>query len=385
MDCLSLTRALVERVSVTPVDAGCQLLLGERLEAAGFAVAHLRFGEVDNLWAWHGEAGPILALVGHTDVVPSGPEQAWNSPPFTPTERDGLLYGRGTADMKAAVAAQCLAAEAFVRAHPQHPGRIALCWTSDEEGPAKDGIKRVVEWLAERDLRIDYALIGEPSSNQQFADRIRNGRRGSLHGTLVIHGQQGHVAYPEAARNPIHLLAPVLAELAVYRPDEGNAHFPPSTFQIYEIQAGAGANNVIPGELTLRFNSRFGTASSAESIEAGVRALLDRHGLDYSLAMRLASAPFLTPDGPLLDAVQASVAAVVGRPAVPDTGGGTSDGRYLAPSGTQVVELGPLNASIHKVDECVPIDCLDPMVEVYRQVAERLLLGGSTQGDIVPG
>ncbi len=375
MDCLTLTRALIERASVTPEDAGCQTLLAERLAAAGFGIAHLRFGEVDNLWAWHGEAGPTLALVGHTDVVPPGPLDDWRSPPFEPTLRDGMLYGRGAADMKAAVAAQCLAAESFVRTHPDHPGRIALCWTSDEEGPAHDGIKRVVEWLAERALKIDYALIGEPSSHNRFGDRIRNGRRGSLHGYLTVRGQQGHVAYPQLARNPIHLLAPALAELANFAPDNGNHHFPPSTFQIYQIQAGAGANNVIPGELQLAFNSRFGTASSVASIEAGVRELLDRHGLDFELRMRLSSAPFLTAEGALLDAVQDSLQAVLGERAEADTGGGTSDGRFLAPAGAQVVELGPLNATIHKANECVPVDCLEPMVRVYGAVIERLLLG----------
>lgn len=375
MDCLTLTRALIERASVTPEDAGCQALLAERLAAAGFGIAHLRFGEVDNLWAWHGESGPTLALVGHTDVVPPGPRDDWRSPPFEPTVRDGMLYGRGAADMKAAVAAQCLAAESFVRDHPDHPGRIALCWTSDEEGPAHDGIKRVVEWLAERKLQIDYALIGEPSSEHRFGDRIRNGRRGSLHGYLTVRGQQGHVAYPQLARNPIHLLAPALAELANFQPDTGNEHFPPSTFQIYEIQAGAGANNVIPGELQLKFNSRFGTVSSMASIEAGVRELLVRHGLDFELRMRLSSAPFLTADGALLDAVQASVRAVLGERATADTGGGTSDGRFLAPAGAQVVELGPVNASIHKVNECVAVDCLEPMVRVYGAVIERLLVG----------
>jgi succinyl-diaminopimelate desuccinylase len=379
MDCLTLTRALIERASVTPEDAGCQTLLAERLAAAGFGIAHLRFGEVDNLWAWHGESGPTLALVGHTDVVPPGPLEDWQTPPFEPSERDGMLYGRGAADMKAAVAAQCLAAEAFVRAHPDHPGRIALCWTSDEEGPAHDGIKRVVEWLAERALRIDYALIGEPSSEHRFGDRIRNGRRGSLHGYLTVRGQQGHVAYPQLARNPIHLLAPALSELASFVPDAGNAHFPPSTFQIYQIQAGAGANNVIPGELQLAFNSRFGTASSLASIEAGVRELLDRHGLDFDLRMRLSSAPFLTADGALLDAVQDSLQAVLGQRAEADTGGGTSDGRFLAPAGAQVVELGPLNATIHKADECVPVDCMEPMVRVYGEVIERLLLGSEAK------
>lgn len=372
--CLQLTRELIARASVTPEDAGCQILLAERLAAAGFSIAHLRFGEVDNLWAWHGESGPLLALVGHTDVVPPGPLQEWDSQPFEPSERDGRLYGRGAADMKASVAAQCLAAERFVAAHPQHPGMVGLMWTSDEEGPATDGVVKVVEWLQQRGQRVDYALIGEPSSERALGDRIRIGRRGSLHGYLTINGVQGHIAYPQLARNPIHLLAPALAELAAFAPDSGNDHFPPSTFQIYEIEAGAGANNVIPGSVSLKFNSRYSTSSNVDSIEAQVRQILDRHGLDYTLRMRVSSEPFLTADGALVDAVQAALSEVIGQPGVGDTGGGTSDGRFLAPAGAQVVELGPVNESIHKVNEWVAIDALEPLVELYQRSIEKLLL-----------
>lgn len=374
-ECLQLTRDLVARESVTPTDGGCQIMLAERLSAAGFAIAHLRFGEVDNLWAWHGESGPLLALVGHTDVVPTGPESDWVSPPFVPTERDGRLYGRGTADMKASVAAQCLAAERFVAEHPDHPGIVGLMWTSDEEGPATDGVKRVVEWLTKRGQKIDYALIGEPSSDTRLGDRIRIGRRGSLHGYLTINGVQGHIAYPQLAKNPIHLIAPALAELAQLQPDQGNAHFPPSTFQIYEINAGAGANNVIPGTLSLKFNSRFSTCSSTDSIEAQVRAVLDRHELDYELKMRLSSLPFLTSDGPLVDAVQGALKEVLGAAAVGDTGGGTSDGRFLAPAGAQVVELGPVNKSIHQVNEWVEVDALEPLAKLYQSAIYRVLVG----------
>ena len=372
--CLELTRELIARASVTPDDAGCQILLAERLAAAGFSIAHLRFGEVDNLWAWHGESGPLLALVGHTDVVPTGPEADWHSPPFVPSERDGRLYGRGSADMKASVAAQCLAAERFVAEYPEHPGIIGLMWTSDEEGPATDGVKKVVEWLLERGQRIDYALIGEPSSERRLGDRIRIGRRGSLHGYLTVNGVQGHIAYPQLARNPIHLLAPALAELALLQLDQGNDHFPPSTFQIYEIEAGAGANNVIPGSVWLKFNSRYGTSSNVDSIEAQVRQVLDRHGLDYTLRMRVSSEPFLTAQGPLVEAVQGALVQILGQPGVADTGGGTSDGRFLAPAGAQVVELGPVNESIHQVNEWVEIDALEPLVKLYQSSAEKLLL-----------
>lgn len=374
VSCLALTEALVRCPSLTPDDAGCQDLLAARLAAAGFTIHRLRFHQTDNLWAVHGTTGPLLALVGHTDVVPTGPLEQWSSPPFEPVQRNGRLYGRGTADMKASVAALCLAAERFVRAHPDHPGRIGYMMTSDEEGPAKDGVKRVAEWLHERGERIDHALIGEPSSDLRFGDRIRNGRRGSLHGTILVQGIQGHVAYPDKARNPVHQFGPALVDLVATRFDEGNASFPPSSFQIYEVKAGTGANNVIPGVLEVRFNFRFGSASTPASLEAQVRAVLDRHGLDYQLKMRLASESFLTERGRLLDAVQVSLTHTLGAPAVSDTGGGTSDGRFIAPYGAEVVELGPVNASIHQIDEWVELACLEPMVDVYAQVIEKVLL-----------
>lgn len=374
IDCLGLTEALIRCPSLTPDDAGCQELLAARLAACGFAIHRLRFNQTDNLWAVHGSSGPLLALVGHTDVVPTGPLEQWTSPPFEPVQREGRLYGRGAADMKASVAAMCLAAERFVAAHPQHPGRIGYLMTSDEEGPARDGVKKVVEWLHERGDRIDYALIGEPSSDSRFGDRIRNGRRGSLHGTILVHGIQGHVAYPDKARNPVHQFGPALVDLVATRFDEGNTAFPPSSFQIYEIKAGTGANNVIPGELEVRFNFRFGTASTPASLEAQVRAVLDRHRLDYSLRMRLASESFLTAGGRLLDSVEATLLSTSGLPGQRDTGGGTSDGRFIAPYGAEIVELGPVNASIHQIDEWVPVECLEPMVDVYAQIMAKVLL-----------
>jgi succinyl-diaminopimelate desuccinylase len=372
--CLALTSELIACASITPDDAGCQQILAKRLSAAGFTVHHLRFNQTDNLWAVHGAAGPLLALVGHTDVVPTGPLEQWSSPPFEPVQRDGQLYGRGAADMKASVAAMCLAAERFVAAHPQHPGRIGYLMTSDEEGPATDGVKRVVQWLVERGERIDHALIGEPSSSSVLGDRIRHGRRGSLHGTLRVQGIQGHVAYPDQARNPVHQFGPALVDLVATRFDEGNVAFPPTSFQIYDIKAGTGANNVIPGVLEVRFNFRFGTASTPASLEAKVREVLDRHALNYDLQMRLSSESFLTAGGRLLEAVESSVADVLGVQTARDTGGGTSDGRFIAPGGAEVVELGPINATIHKIDECVPLACLEPLVDVYEQIIQRTLL-----------
>jgi succinyl-diaminopimelate desuccinylase len=370
---LDLTRELVARPSVTPDDAGCQALLGEQLAAAGFSVTPLRFGDTDNLWATHGSGAPLLALVGHTDVVPPGPLAEWTSPPYEPTVRDRHLYGRGSADMKASIAALTLAATDFVRAHPEHRGTLAILYTSDEEGSAANGIRQVMPWLAERGIRIDHALIGEPSSGQQLGDRIRIGRRGSMHCHLKIRGVQGHVAYPQLARNPVHEFAPALAELVALRFDEGNAHFPPTTMQIYEMRCGTGANNVIPGELDLSFNFRFGTASSEQSLRGQVEDILRRHGLDYELRTRVASVPFLTTTPALIDAVVHSVREVLGVETVQDTGGGTSDGRFIAPTGAEVVELGPVNASIHKVDECVAVADLEPLQTTYRRIIERLL------------
>ncbi len=366
---------LISRQSITPADAGCQQALGERLQRAGFEVSHMRFGEVDNIWASHGSGAPLTVLLGHTDVVPTGPLEQWTSPPFEPTERDGRLYGRGAADMKASVAAMCLAAERFVAEHPDHAGTLAFVMTSDEEGPARDGVKRIVQWLQEQDRRIDYCLIGEPSSGEQLGDRVRVGRRGSLHAYLTVRGIQGHVAYPQLARNPVHQAAAALAELAELRWDQGNEHFPPTSFQIWEVQAGTGANNVVPAEFIVNANFRFSTASTPESLEAALREVLDRHGLEYALRMRLSSAPFLTAGGKLVEAVQLGIRDVCGIDTELDTGGGTSDGRFVGPTGAEVVELGPVNASIHKIDEWVDLEDLQQLPLLYQRILERLLTG----------
>lgn len=372
-DVLALTRALIACPSITPDDAGCQALIGERLQAAGFDVQPLRSGETDNLWATHGSGAPVLALVGHTDVVPPGPLEQWHSAPFDPVEREGRLYGRGAADMKSAIAAMTLAAIDFVRACPRHPGTLAILYTSDEEGPARDGIQAVMPWLAERGISLDYALIGEPSSGAALGDRIRIGRRGSMHGYLKVKGIQGHVAYPDLARNPIHECAPALAELVQTRFDEGNEHFPPTSFQIYEAKAGTGANNVIPGEFLLSFNFRYGTASTEASLRARVSEILQRHGVEFELRTRVASAPFLTEKRTLIDAVVGALHSQLGVHTTLDTGGGTSDGRFIAPTGAEVVEFGPINESIHKINEWVDVADLARMQAVYRDVIERLL------------
>jgi succinyl-diaminopimelate desuccinylase len=373
MNVLALAKQLVGLASVTPDDAGCQTLLAQILRDAGFAIEHLRFGDTSNLWATHGQGAPIFAFVGHTDVVPPGPIELWTSDPFQPVERDGVLYGRGAADMKAAVAAMTLAAADFVKARPDHQGTVVVLLTSDEEGSAENGIKQVMPWLQKRGQRIDFCLIGEPSSEQKLGDRIRIGRRGSLHGYLTIKGIQGHVAYPDKARNPIHQSAAAIAQLANTVFDQGNAHFPPTSFQIYEAQAGTGANNVIPGEYKLSFNFRFGTASTADSLEAAVRAILDAHGLTYELTMRLSSAAFLTKETNLILAVQDACRSVLQTEPELDTGGGTSDGRFIAPTGAQVVELGVLNATIHKVNEGVEVAMLEPLRQVYARIIAQLL------------
>ncbi|MFO1516527.1 MAG: succinyl-diaminopimelate desuccinylase [Lysobacterales bacterium] len=370
---LDLTCALVERPSVTPDDAGCQGLLGMRLRRSGFAVESLRYGAVDNLWATHGTGRPVCVFLGHTDVVPSGPAAAWRSPPFVPTLRDGVLYGRGAADMKGAVAAMVLALEGFVAAHPDHPGTVALLLTSDEEGEARDGVRRVMEEFRTRGQRIDFCLVGEPSSRERLGDVIRVGRRGSLSGALTVRGVQGHVAYPELVRNPIHLAAPALAELAATRWDAGNAEFPPTSFQISNLHAGTGANNVVPGTLEALFNFRYCTQSTAASLRERVEALLARHGLDHSLRWDHSGEPFLTGDGPLRRAVVDAVGEVCGIVPEPSTGGGTSDGRFVAPLGAQVVELGPLNASIHQIDEGVRLADLERLPTLYGAVLRRLL------------
>lgn len=364
---------LIRRPSVTPDDAGCQELMIARLERVGFTVERLRFGEVDNFWARRGAARPLVVLAGHTDVVPTGPKEKWASDPFSPTVRDGLLYGRGAADMKGSLAAFVTAVEDFVAAHPDHTGSIALLVTSDEEGPSVDGTVKVVDWLSAQGEKIDYCLIGEPSGVKQVGDVVKNGRRGSLNGRLVVHGIQGHIAYPHLADNPVARFAPALAELCGIAWDQGNEHFPPTSFQISNIHAGTGASNVIPGDLTVDFNFRFSTASTDSGLKARVDELLARHGLRHTLNWALSGQPFLTPAGRLVDAVRAAIREELGLETELSTSGGTSDGRFVAPTGAEVVELGPLNASIHKIDECVGVADLTALSRTYRRVLEHLL------------
>jgi succinyl-diaminopimelate desuccinylase len=375
-DTLALAKDLIARASVTPEDAGCQDAMIRRLEAIGFRAERLRFGEVDNFWARRGEQGPLLAFAGHTDVVPTGPRERWQSDPFTPTERDGMLYGRGAADMKGSLAAMVTACERFVAAHPDHRGSIAFLVTSDEEGPSVDGTVKVVEHLEGRGEKIDWCLVGEPSSNQALGDVIKNGRRGSLGGKLRVLGKQGHVAYPHLADNPVHRVTPALAELCAIEWDQGNEHFPPTSFQISNIHAGTGADNVIPGDVEVWFNLRFSTEQTEAGIRARVEALLDRHGLRYELQWRLSGHPFLTPVGELVEAVRASIREVCGLDTQLSTSGGTSDGRFIAPTGAQVVELGPLNATIHQVNECVACADLDRLSAIYEGMLTRLLARG---------
>ncbi len=379
-DVLQLATDLIRRPSLTPDDAGCQDLIAERLARAGFRIESMPFGAVSNLWATHGplepgRSGPVLCLLGHTDVVPPGPRDAWSSDPFRPAVRDGFLYGRGAADMKGSVAAMVCALEAFVTAHPRHPGTVALLLTSDEEGDATDGVRRVVDTFRARDQRIDWCLVGEPSSARRLGDSVRIGRRGSLSATLTVRGVQGHVAYPHKADNPIHRFAPALAELAQRRWGEETAEFPPTSFQVSNIAAGTGAGNVIPGALTAQVNFRYNTAWTADALKAEVRALLDRHALDYALDWHPSGEPFLARPGRLRDAVRETVRACCGIAPEENTAGGTSDGRFIAPLGTEVVELGPVNASIHKIDEHIALAELRALPALYRGIAERLLIG----------
>ena len=373
-DVVQLACALIARPSVTPDDAGCQALLAARLQAVGFACEHLRFGEVDNLWATHGGGdGPVLVLLGHTDVVPPGPRDAWASDPFVPEVRDGTLYGRGAADMKGSVAAFVVALEAFVAAHPRHAGTLALLLTSDEEGDAVDGVRKVAEVLRARGQRIDWCITGEPSSKAVLGDLLRVGRRGTLSATLAVRGIQGHVAYPEKARNPIHQAMPALAELAARRWDEGYESFPPTSFQISNVHAGTGANNVIPGGLQVLFNLRYNPNWQAAQLEAECDAVLRAHGLEYDIHWHRGGEPFYTPEGELRAAARAVLAASAGMPPEESTGGGTSDARFIAPLGAQCVEIGPVNASIHKVDEHVRVADLEALPGLYRALLERLL------------
>lgn len=371
---LELACELIRRPSITPQDEGCQELMMRRLQAAGFTLEPMRIQDVDNFWASRGEDGPMLCFAGHTDVVPTGPADAWQRSPFAAEiDPHGMLRGRGAADMKGSLASMVVAVERFVSDYPNHKGRIAFLITSDEEGPAEYGTKAVVERLAARKERMDWCIVGEPSSTSRLGDVIKNGRRGSLGATLTVRGKQGHVAYPHLARNPIHLAAPALAELVAEHWDDGNAFFPPTSFQISNINGGTGATNVIPGTLEVVFNFRFSTESTVEGLQQRVRTLLDRHGLDYSIDWALSGLPFLTEPGELLDAVAASIKAVTGYDTTPSTSGGTSDGRFIATLGTQVVELGPVNATIHQVDEQVLASDLDLLTEVYYQTMVRLL------------
>ena len=373
-DVLQLTRDLIARPSVTPDDAGCQQLVAERLGRAGFACERLRFGAVDNLWATHGGGdGPVLVLLGHTDVVPPGPRDAWASDPFAPEVRDGVLFGRGAADMKGSVAAFVVALERFVAVHPDHAGTVALLLTSDEEGDAVDGVRRVAELFRERGQRIDWCITGEPSSTSTLGDLLRVGRRGTLSATLTVKGIQGHVAYPEKARNPIHQSLAALAELAWKHWDQGYESFPPTSLQISNIHAGTGANNVIPGELQVLFNLRYNPNWTAAQLEAECEALLGEYGLDFSVQWQRGGEPFHTPEGPLRAAAREVLAGFAGAPPEESTGGGTSDARFIAPLGAQCVEIGPVNASIHKADEHIAVADLEALPDLYHALLERLL------------
>lgn len=370
---VALAAELIRRRSVTPEDGGCQAVLADRLTALGFVIESHRFGEVDNLWARRGRASPLLCFVGHTDVVPPGPLECWSSDPFEPTIRGERLYGRGACDMKGSVAAMITAIEGFVAARPSHSGSIALLITSDEEGPAVDGTAKVVDVLEARGEHIDYCLVGEPSSRQHLGDTIKNGRRGSMTADLSVIGRQGHVAYPQRAINPLHAFAPALLELVSEQWDQGNEFFPPTSLQVTNLTVGTGADNVIPGELRAQFNLRYSTESRPEDIERRVAAILDRHQCDYRIDWRISGRPFLTAAGALVDATREAIAEVTGRQTELSTAGGTSDGRFIAPTGAQVVELGPLNETIHQVDECVGLAELDELSLVYRRIMERLL------------
>jgi len=370
---LELTQNLMARRSVTPADEGCQDVMIGRLEALGFRIERLRYGNVDNFWARRGTDGPVFCFAGHTDVVPTGPLEEWKSDPFVPSVRDGYLFGRGAADMKSGLAAMVTATEAFVTAHPRHKGSIAYLITSDEEGPSVDGTKRVVETLAARHERIDWCIVGEPSSEQKIGDTIKVGRRGSFSGRLTVHGVQGHVAYPQLAENPVHTLAPALAELTSRVWDQGNEHFQPTTFQVSNLNAGTGAPNVIPGELKARFNLRYSPVQTQEGLKEIVEGILRKHGVRYTLEWYVSGEPFYTVPGVLSDAVSSAIEDITGGRPKLSTGGGTSDGRFIAPLGAQVVELGVVNTTIHKVNECVSLGDIDVLHTMYLHTLRNLL------------
>jgi len=370
---LRLARELISRRSITPKDEGCQELLGERLARLGFKVERVQRGEVTNLWAQHGSARPLFCFVGHTDVVPTGPLDQWHSDPFAPTEREGKLFGRGAADMKTSIAAFVVAVEDFLAKHASHKGSIALLITSDEEGPAVDGTVKVVELLKGRGERIDYCVVGEPTCVSRLGDTIKNGRRGSLSGALRVKGVQAHIAYPHLGKNPVHAVAPALAELAATEWDKGNGSFPPTTWQVSNIHGGTGADNVTPNDVEVRFNFRFGTASAAEGLRQRVHAVLDRHKLEYELDWTLGAAPYLTPRGKLVDALSAAIREVTGSAPEVSTTGGTSDGRFIAGICSEVAEFGPVNASIHKLNEHIDLAAIEPLREIYLHVLARLL------------
>lgn len=369
---LTLAMALIAQPSVTPDDHGCQPLLISRLTAMGFQIETLRFGETDNFYAVYGQHGPLLCFAGHTDVVPAGDESSWTSPPFVPTQRNGYLYGRGAADMKSSIAAFVTACERLLVVQPDLPIRLAFLITSDEEGDGFDGTKRVVETLRHRGEHIDYCIVGEPTAVTKVGDMIKNGRRGSLSGTLVVHGKQGHVAYPHLASNPVHLTATALAELVNTHWDDGNSYFPPTGFQISNIHAGTGAGNVIPAEMTAQFNFRFSTESTAESLQQRVEAILDQYDLNYDLQWSLSGEPFLTTAGKLTDAAQAAIQSVCGISTELSTTGGTSDGRFIKAIATELIELGPVNATIHQIDECVNVTDIAQLSAIYEKIIKIL-------------
>ena len=372
-DTLKLTTELINRKTLTPDDNGCQKLIAERLKKNGFRAEHLRFDDVDNLWVTHGNSGPLFVFAGHTDTVPVGPIEKWNTDPFKAEIKERYLYGRGAADMKSGVAAMVTAAERYLQKNPNHNGTIALLITSDEEGPSINGTRKVIDYLNEKKIKIDWCVLGEPSSDKQLADVIRIGRRGSLNGILKINGIQGHVDYPEKAKNPIHEAARFLNELTSIEWDHGNDSFPPTSFQISNINAGTGADNVIPDALNLLFNFRFSTEISQDEIENKVENLLQKYNLNYALEWKLSGAPFLTDSGSLIDAATTAIKKIVGIDTICSTGGGTSDGRFIAPTGAETIELGVVNETIHKINECVKVEDLDTLSGIYEKVLEKLL------------